>query len=418
MMISILGFSHHRCSISFREKVAIDIKQYKNMIHTIQALTMCEDIMFFNTCNRTEIIMGSEHQVDIKSVLIELSQHCDINYEQLLKHHYCFTNQKAISHLLRVACGLDSRLVGEAQVFGQLKNAYKAAKDVHAIQGPLDWIMQEIFTATKTIRHQTQIDHCSESIGYAIKKLCQHHEISLNQSNILFVGTGEMISLALQYIFKEKPLSITVASRSLDRAQDFARPYLGKGIKVQDLPKAIKSADIVITASQSQLPIIGKGMIETLLAEKKHLTLFDLAIPRDIEPEISNLDHVTLYHLDQIQGFIEKEGQQRDDRIQKAEQLVSTLSSEILKTINLKNQQQLIIQLRERSFQITSEQIKKAKMLLTKGTCPEAVIVDSLQQLTSRLLHLPTTQLKNAIYQKDQEKTMHLKQLFDLESQK
>ncbi|MAJ81750.1 MAG: glutamyl-tRNA reductase [Legionellales bacterium] len=414
-MISIFGFSHHRCSVDFRERVSLPQDQFCSVLRKVQQLTQCEDVLFFSTCNRTELVIGSNNDIPKKVLLNWLSAHCNIEMSILEKHHYLYTKEKAIHHLLRVCSGLDSKLVGETQVFGQFKTAYSIAKDAGTLDGSMDWILQEVFSIAKAIRHTTKISHNSESMGYAIKKIVQSNNQTIQSSNLLFIGTGEIISVAIDYLGKELPNSITIASRSLQRAIEFAKPHHGKGIRIQDVPNAIKHADIVISASASQLPIIGKGMIETILKDRNGLTLFDLAMPRDIEPEIASLKGITLYNIDQVQSFISHTEMQRETRVKAAEKAISDAIPHLMKELTIKDQQGIIVSLREKMHDLKNIQLKKAQQQLTQGQNPTDVLNENLNQLTNRLLHLPTALLRSALLNEDVHTLKHLKDLFSLE---
>ena len=195
---------YHRCSVDL-ERLSLPQDQFCSVLRKVQQLTQCEDVLFFSTCNRTELVIGSSSDIPKKVLLNWLSAHCNIEMPILEKHHYLYTKEKAIHHLLRVCSGLDSKLVGETQVFGQFKTAYTIAKDAGTLEGSMDWILQEVFSIAKAIRHTTKISHNSESMGYAIKKL-SNQTTKHSSFKPLFIGTGEIISVAIDYLTKE-PLS-------------------------------------------------------------------------------------------------------------------------------------------------------------------------------------------------------------------
>ncbi len=413
-MLTIIGFSHHRCPVGLREQITFDSGQYHVYSKEISSLLNSDSVIFLSTCNRSEIIIETKCAFDKDIVLSWLATHMHIGLDKIQNNYYVHTNFTAVTHLLNVCCGLHSKLVGESQIFGQFKKAYTLAKKHEQLSPKLDRLIQELFTITKRIRASTKIDQYTGSISKTIKALALKHVNASSKLKILAIGTGEMTMSALKAWDEVSASSIIIASRSQERAENFAKMFYGTGIKIQEIPRYIDEVDIVISASASQLPLIGKGMVESALHRNpnKQITFFDLAVPRDIEPEISGLSGMSIYNIDEIQQKISELSNKREHAFALAKGMVASEVQKLQQKIYQREHQAAIVTLRSEHLKAKESHLQKALQQLASGKDPAAIIETCLNQFSKQILHGPTTILKEAIATEDETKVSALIQLF------
>ena len=316
----------------------------------------------------------------------------------LQPHVYVYEQSEAARHVFRVVSGIDSMVLGETQIVGQFKKAVATARDVKGLGLMLNHLFQDAFTVAKEVRSSTAIGSNSVSLAAAAVRLSLRLFGNLSDSNVLFVGAGEMIELCAAHFSAQQPRSITVANRSLERGQNLAARYNGKAMKLQDLPQVISNFDIIVSCTASALPIIGLGMIERAVKERRHrpICIVDLAVPRDVEAEVARLDDVYVYSMDELGAVVESGKESRKAAVVKAEVIISMRVQAFEKWLEMRAAVPAIARIRNRAEKTRAELTHKAIKQIEKGEDP-AVVIDLFgKAFMHKLLHDPTVLLRNA----------------------
>jgi glutamyl-tRNA reductase len=391
-----LGINHKTASISLREKVAFLPESLPQSLQTACARTGVSELAIVSTCNRTEFY-GVGDQVE--SLLLWLSQERHISSDELQACVYQYQDQQALRHLMRVASGLDSMVLGEPQIFGQVKMAYQHAQQAGTMGQQLDRVFQQTFAAVKRVRTETAIGVNPVSIGFAAVQLAKQIFSDLAQAQALLVGAGEMIGLVAKHLKEQGVRHLTIANRSLERAEQLAAELGGaKTVLLSDLADVLHHADIVISCTGSQLPIIGKGMVESALKKRRYQPMFmvDIAVPRDIEPEVDNLEDVYLYTVDDLESTIEENRRARQQAAQAAEQLIEHCALQFLHEQRAQAATGLVTAYRQQVELLRQSEMAKAQQSLAQGVNPHEVLERLSRNLTNKLMHAPSVQLKQA----------------------
>ncbi|HEY0906541.1 MAG TPA: glutamyl-tRNA reductase, partial [Methylophilus sp.] len=326
MQLFTIGVNHTTAPIAIRENVAFNNETLPRALADLLGHNVAEAAIL-STCNRTEIYVQS---IRPEAVIDWLATYHQIDTQQLLPYTYTLSGQEAVKHAFRVASGLDSMVLGEAQILGQFKQSVKIAQDTGSLGTLLHKLFQRTFEVAKDVRTNTDIGGSSISMAAAAIKLAQRIFGQLDQQRVLFIGAGEMIELCADHFAAQKPKKITVANRTLERGEQLAEKIRTLGLDVQaillnDLPERFHEFDIVITSTASQLPIVGLGMVERAIKARKHRPVFmvDLAVPRDIEPEVAKLDDVFLYTVDDLAQVVSEGLGNRQEAAVDAELIVN-----------------------------------------------------------------------------------------------
>ena len=311
---------------------------------------------------------------------------------------YVYEHEEAAKHTFRVASGLDSMVLGETQIVGQMKKAEKIARDCHGLGTMLNHLFQATFTVAKEVRTATAIGANSVSLAAAAVRLALRLFGNLHNERVLFVGAGEMIELCAAHFAAQQPKSITIANRTLERGQTLARTVHADAIRLADLPDQIAKYDIVVSCTASALPIIGLGMIERAVAQRKHRPMFivDLAVPRDVEPEIERLDDVYVYSVDDLGKVVSQGLASRQAAITQAETIIGLRTRDFADWLRQRDTVPFIQALRDRANYIREMELQRALRHLHHGDNPEEVLEMLAHGLTNKLVHDPTILLRNA----------------------
>ena len=322
MQIQLIGLNHKTAPIKLREKLVFANDMLTQALLELKE-KMSSDILILSTCNRTEIYQSAS---DSKTLITWLAKFHNIKEMNLKPHLYTFKNEAAFSHACRVAAGLDSMILGETQILGQMKQALKQSEFVGGQGKNIAIFFQKVFETAKLVRTKTGIGASSTTVASTILKVADKIYGKSNNVNILFVGAGEMTELCCKYFSANNKKKLTIANRSIKNGMALAKKVGGHPILIGDIHHTMHSFDIVISSTSSQLPIIGLGMIEKAIRLRKHkpMLLIDLAIPRDIEPEVAELDDIFLYTFDDLAKITEKNLKNREKETAKAELLDST----------------------------------------------------------------------------------------------
>jgi len=412
MQIQLIGLNHKTAPIKLREKLV-----FTNDILT-QALLelkekMSSDILILSTCNRTEIYQSAS---DSKTLITWLAKFHNIKEMNLKPHLYTFKNEAAFSHACRVAAGLDSMILGETQILGQMKQALKQSEFVGGQGKNIAIFFQKVFETAKLVRTKTGIGASSTTVASTILKVADKIYGKSNNVNILFVGAGEMTELCCKYFSANNKKKLTIANRSIKNGMALAKKVGGHPILIGDIHHTMHSFDIVISSTSSQLPIIGLGMIEKAIRLRKHkpMLLIDLAIPRDIEPEVAELDDIFLYTFDDLAKITEKNIKNREKETAKAELLIQQQCEEFMSHLQQKTVAPYIKNLNNKFEQTRISEVKKMEKDLKKGVPVEQVLDKLSKNLTKKFLHSPTKALNDNAKHKNLDGIEFLKKIFNL----
>lgn len=413
MTILTYGINHKTAPISIREKWSFSNAQALEALHDIKQKSAMNEAVILSTCNRTEIYTLEDNATALNAWL---KQRKIDRHNELQSYTYSYRGLEAIQHIMRVASGLDSMVLGEPQIFGQIKQAYQIACEAGTVGQHLQHLFPSIFSVSKTIRHNTGLSKNAVSLAYVIVQVARRIFSALDKCRILLVGSGEMIDLVATHFSKHQSHQMIIASRNIEKAQQLAEPHNALAIRIGDIPQYIKSVDIVVSATASQLPILGKGMVESALKIKKHrpMLMIDLAVPRDIESEVAELEDVYLYNIDDLQNLIQQNMKHRESAAKQAETMIALEADHYLKQLRVFNSGDIITQYRQQAEALRDEELQKALFELERGRMPEAVLRNFARNLTNKLIHHPTTQLRDASYHNDIESLLLAKKLLDL----
>ena len=405
------GINHKTAPLAIRERLAISEGQTPIFLQELLKHNAVNEAVLLSTCNRTEIYSYTDNHGCIQQWLH--AQHSGID---LTPFCYSYQGHDMVRHLMRVSAGLDSMVVGEPQIFGQIKEAYRIAYEHNAVGQHLQNLFPAAFSACKQIRNETAIGKSPVSLTYAVLQLAQRIFTNLNKCRVLLVGTGEIMELMATHLQQHGIQHLIVANRSRERAQTFADQFNANAIRIGDIPLYLEQIDIVITATASQLPILGKGLIERALKTKKRRPIFmaDLAVPRDIEPEVAELEDVYLYNIDDLQGIIQQNLQHRNAAAEQAEAMIEIQVAHYMQQLRIVDASDMIRQYREQIEDLRDQELAKAYALLVQGKQPETVLTTFAHNLINKIMHKPTIKIRQAAYNEEIESLLHTKDLLDL----
>lgn len=405
MQLLCLGLNHTTAPLSVRERVAFGPEEIESAVTIFKSRLASPEhgglteAMILSTCNRTEIYCAASDP-DLAAAELEklIADMKSVHVAQFAPHTYRYVQSEAARHIYRVVSGIDSMVLGETQIVGQFKKAVEMARSAKSLGLMLNHLFQEAFTVAKEVRSSTAIGSSSVSLAAAAVRLAMRLFGRLNDSNVLFVGAGEMIELCAAHFSAQNPRSITVANRSIDRGQALAARYNGKAMRLQDLPEMIARYDIVVSCTASALPIIGLGMIERAVRERKHrpMCLVDLAVPRDIEPEVSRLDDVYVYSMDELGAVVQSGRESRQAAVIEAEGIITLRVQAFEKWLAMRAAVPIIASIRDRAEHIRGELAHLAESQIRKGEDVHTVIDQLTRTLTHKLIHDPTVLLRDA----------------------
>ncbi|MGL5335478.1 MAG: glutamyl-tRNA reductase, partial [Enterovibrio sp.] len=341
----------------------------------------------------------------------------DLSRSQLSGFVYFYFEEQAVRHLMDVVCGLDSLVLGEPQIFGQVKQAYSVSLAYNAVSGMLDRLFQKSFSIAKQVRTKTSIGANAVSVAYAACMLARTQFTTLHDATVLLVGAGETIELVAKHLRQQHCKQLIVANRSKERSAHFATQYNAQLILLDEIPQFLAQADLVISSTASPLPIIKKEMVEEAVKARKTspLLMIDIAIPRDIDPKIKELDGVNLYALDDLRNIVEHNIEQRKAGAQLAKVMIDKACDDFMRWISSQEATVSIKQYRAQSEQIKNTLLNKGLTAIAHGKSAEAVLTELCHKLTNKLLHSPTQALQIAAQQSDERLLLLLRDSLDLE---
>ncbi len=390
-----LGINHKTASVAVRERVAFTPEQMVEALQQLCRLTPSSEAAILSTCNRSELYLQLD-EMDVQAVLSWLAGYHGLPLSDLQACAYVHENEQAVRHMMRVACGLDSMILGEPQILGQLKSAYAVAREAGTVGPLLGRLFQATFSTAKSVRTDTAIGENPVSVAFAAVSLAKQIFADLHRSQALLIGAGETISLVARHLHDQGIKRIVVANRTLERASSLAEQFGAHAILLADIPDELINSDIVISSTASQLPILGKGAVERALKKRRHKPIFmvDIAVPRDIEPEVGELDDVYLYSVDDLHEVIEENLKSRQGAARAAEEMVAVGADEFMARLRELAAVDVLKAYRQQAETLRDDELQKAQRQLANGAPADEVLAQLARGLTNKLLHAPSVQLK------------------------
>jgi glutamyl-tRNA reductase len=417
MQLLTLGLNHTTAPLAVRERVAFVPEEVCSTIGRLReklsasAGGRISEAAIVSTCNRTELYCAADEPERAQQALQEfVAAEKQLSLDELQRHTYVLPQASAVRHAFRVASGLDSMVLGEPQILGQMKQAEKLARSAGGLGLMLNHLFQRTFAVAKEVRTTTEIGTQSVSMAAAAVRVAQRIFGDLGGEHILFVGAGEMIELTATHFAAQHPKSITVANRTQERAQALAHRFHANAIKLAELPDTIAHFDIVVSCTASSLPIIGLGMIERAIKSRRRKPMFivDLAVPRDVEPEVSRLDDVYVHTVDDLGRIVQSGSESRQAAVAQAEAIIESRVRDFEEWIKARRAVPVIQDLRTRADALRRREMDRALKQLARGDAPEAVIEQLSQALTNKFLHDPMSTLRDAGDEADQARLQSL----------
>jgi glutamyl-tRNA reductase len=418
MGILAFGINHKSASVDLRGRIAFAPEIVVQVLQDARSILHVQEVALLSTCNRTEVYLFGETS-DVQ-LLTWLSMIKGVEINQLQDCYYCYRDEQAIMHMMRVASGLDSLVLGEPQIFGQIKSAYSVGREAGTVSTFLNQAFQLAFSAAKRVRSETAIGKNPVSVAYASVNLAAQIFTNLKDAHALLIGAGETIDLVAKHLRDQQIGKITVANRTLSRAQELAEVYSADAILLADIPDFLPHADIVISSTASQLPILGKGAVESALKKRKFKPFFmvDIAVPRDIEAEVEELPDVYLYTVDDLEEVVQDNMRARSSAADLALEIINQEVENWVKQHRALAAVDTIRAFRNSVELIRDAEIDKAMASLQQGKDSADVITTLARNLTNKLLHKPTTQLKKAGEEGRDDAINVANELFDLSNKK
>ncbi len=409
------GLNHRTAPLSVREEAAFAPEHLPEALHDLARHGGVNEAAILSTCNRTELYCQIASN-DSKRALNWFCDYHKLPASTIRSHLYVHPGSAAVKHAFRVASGLDSMVLGEPQILGQMKEAFAQAHRVGATGKILNRMFQQTFSVAKQVRTDTAIGVSAVSVAYAAVSLARRIFDRLSEQTVLLIGAGETIELAARHLREQGVKHMIVANRTLERAQLVANIGNGEAITLVEMPDRLSEADIVISSTASQLPILGKGAVERALRIRKHRPIFmvDIAVPRDIEPEVSRLDDVYLYTVDDLQQVVQENMQSRQEAAKEAEKIIDLQVTNFMRWVQSLDSVPTILALRENAELVREAELQRAQQRLSQGDDPVAVMGQLARSLTNKFTHAPTAALRQADHDGNADLLRAARRLFNL----
>jgi len=397
MAIVTLGLNHHTAPLAIRERVVFHVERLGEALAELKR-RLGSEAAILSTCNRTELYLSGVEDAQHGAASEWLAGYHRVEARELDRYLYLLPREQAVRHAFRVASGLDSMVLGEPEILGQMKAAARSAEAAGTLGTVLGKLFQRSFAVAKEVRSTTQVGANSVSMAAAAVKLAARIFPSLQDRKVLFIGAGEMIELCATHFAAQAPARITVANRTLERAQALAHRFNARAIELRELASCLHEHDIVVSCTASSLPILGKGLAERALKVRRRLPMFmvDLAVPRDIEPEVGELDDVFLYTLDDLESVVQGNLDARRSAVEQAEAIIETQVGQFMHWMQARESVPLIRALRDQAEGARQQELERAVRQLQRGDDPRQVLESLSQGLTNKLMHAPTQALNEA----------------------
>lgn len=397
MALVALGINHKSASIDIREKVAFVPEQMEAALMDGCRQLGVDEMVILSTCNRTEVFLDVSSS-ELPPLHEWLANFHGVDQQALALCTYIYRDESAVRHAMKVASGLDSMVLGEPQILGQMKSAVAVAREAGSVKGQLRRLFDHVFAVAKQVRTDTAIGENPVSVAYASVDLAKQIFADLSKTSALLIGAGETIELVARHLRENGVSNIVIANRTLGRARDLADRFGAEAVMLSDIPERLVAADIVISSTASQLPILGKGAVERALKRRRHRPIFmvDIAVPRDIEQEVADLDDVYLYSVDDLRSIVDSNIKNRQQEANKADDIIHIGVEKYFNALRSLDAVDTIRAYREKAEAIKDAELDRAIKALESGSEPEQVLHQLARGLTNKLIHAPTSQLKRA----------------------
>jgi glutamyl-tRNA reductase len=404
MQLLAVGLNHTTAPVSLREQLAFAPEQLGQAVSAARAWferidpVGSDEAAILSTCNRTELYAASHVANPLDAGGHFLADFHKLNYGELRPHLYMLPQHEAVRHTFRVASGLDSMVLGETQILGQIKDAIRTAEEAGGLGTYLHQLFQRSFSVAKEVRSTTEIGAHSVSMAAAAVRLSQRIFDKVSEQNVLFIGAGEMIELCATHFAAQNPKSLTIANRTMERGELLAHRFGARAIRLADLQDRLQHYDIVISCTASSLPLIGLGMVERAIKARRHKPMFmvDLAVPRDIEPEVGRLNDVFLYTVDDLGKVVQTGMENRQAAVAQAEAIIETRVQSFMHWVDDRAVVPVIQTLQENGEAMRQAELERARKMLAKGEDIDAVLEALSKGLTAKFMHGPQQALHRA----------------------
>ena len=397
MSLLALGLNHKTAPVDIRERITFGPDIIAGALRSLLEQPGVEEAVILSTCNRTELYCGLNGGPDT-DIGQWLGEFHGLELETISPYLYRHEEKEAIQHLLEVACGLDSMVLGEPQILGQVKAAYQTANGAKATGKLLGRLFQHTFSVAKQVRTDTAIGNSPVSVAFAAVSLARQIFSDLSQQTAMLIGAGETVELAARHLHQHGIGHIIVANRTLERAHTLANLFDGYAIALTEITTHLAEADIIISSTASPLPILGKGAVESALRKRRHQPVFmvDIAVPRDIESEVGNLNDVYLYTVDDLDEVIQENMRSRREAAQQAREIIQQHTEEFMGWMRSLDAVSIIQEYRGQAETIRDEVLKRSLRHLKNGREPEEILRYLAHTLTNKILHTPSAQIRQA----------------------
>jgi len=402
MNLIALGINHNSAAVEVRERVAFAPEQVSEALADACVDAQLGEVVILSTCNRTEIYAvasdGMPAVEKARQVIVWMANYHHLSAEELGDCAYHYESEEAVHHMMQVASGLDSMVLGEPQIFGQMKSAYSVAADAGTVGSELGRLFPRVFSVAKRVRTDTAIGENPVSVAYAAVDLASHIFSNLTSTSALLVGAGETIELVARHLIQAGVRKIVIANRTLGRARELAQKFGAEAVLLSEIPEQLVHSDIVITSTASQLPILGKGAVEQALKVRKHrpILMVDIAVPRDIEVQVSELSDVYLYSVDDLREIVEQNMRSRQTEARKADVIIAENVQLFLEEIRSLAAIDSVKEYRKMAETVRDNELERAVKALSRGDDPAQVAAMLARNITNKLIHSPTSGLKEA----------------------
>lgn len=394
MKLIAAGVNHTTADVELREQLAFSADQAERALAGLREMAGVREAALLSTCNRTELYcLVDGEPPDLAGWL---SRERGLAVERIGAALYLHRDDQALEHMMRVAGGLDSLVLGEPQILGQMRDAYARAHEAGLIDSELGRVFQDVFSAAKRIRTETGIGANPVSVAYAAVSFARHIFADLKKSRALLIGAGEMIELVARHLSEQQVREIVIANRTAARAEALAAEVGGRGITLEELPVALEHADILIACTAAPIPILGKGTVESALKRRRHKPMFmvDIAVPRDIEPEVGEMDDVYLYTVDHLQEAIQENVRARQQAAEEAAELIDEAVRQHHRSRREKRAVGVLRDYRRQRTELADQELERALSQLRQGADPEDVMRRFKHSLVNKWLHRPSVTLR------------------------
>jgi glutamyl-tRNA reductase len=413
MTLLACGINHLTAPLYLREQVAFSPDRAKSALKELMQLSVVKEAMILSTCNRVEIYTDTLDSKEIHNWLASTLK------PPINPYWYFHEEQQAVSHIMRVASGLDSMILGEPQILGQMKQAYSLAKEVGTIGSQLQRLFQRVFNVSKQVRTDTRIGTNPITLGFAAVTLAKRIFSDLSKKSALLIGAGEIMELTALHLHNQGIKRFIIANRSAMRAKQLAEKVYGHWISISDVPLYLRESDIVVTATSSELPLLSKEIVGQAIKVRKHRPIFmiDLAVPRNIEPKVASLEDVYLYNINDLKRIVDENQKCKESAAKEAESIIELEAKHYIRDLQSLDANRLITCFRNNLARVVNNEIEPVLGKLKQGVDPQIALAQLVHNLINKISHTPCSKMKQAAYDGRKDLLIVARQLFDLDSE-